>query len=202
LSYLIIVQRPWRDEQALKAWSNKHVPLLKPQAASLAPKAQSAASADDLVADINIEQILIDDAPALVAIKTASRRNHTRRNSGKTATTAKPDDKKPASDGSKTVMSSSLSNSEITEKVYAKSNLNRLYACLRQEIRRNKDLPGTVRLSFTISNSGGVVNVKVDDVRLENGPLVRCFKRKLTSLHFRSYAGERRNVEIPFNWKR
>lgn len=209
VSYLIIVQRPWRDEEAIKAWAGKHVPLMAVAGVGPSTANQPAdAKADEGYGNISIDEILIEDAPDLVAIRTpSSKRKKRRRRTNRPV--EKPDPKQPdakpdakSDPGTKTASLTGLSKQDITRKVYAKRNLNRLFACLKKEIARNEDLPGRVVLNFSIKNDGRVHNVQLDDIRLENGPLHQCFKRKLAALSFPTYAGQVQNVTIPFDWKR
>jgi len=209
LSYLIIVQRPWRDEEAIQAWAGKHVPLMA--VAGVGPSAANAPggteAVDEAYGNISIDEILIEDAPDLVAIKTPDTRKKRRRRT--TRPVEKPDPKQPAAKpdakpdaGTQVASLTGLSKQDITRKVYAKRNLNRLFACLKKEIARNEDLPGRVVLNFSIKNDGRIHNVQLDDIRLDNGPLHQCFKRKLAALSFPAYSGQVQNVTIPFDWKR
>jgi hypothetical protein len=202
-SYFIIVSRPWKGEDVMRAWAGKHVPLLMISSA----RADTADTADDSVDEetggINIDRILIDDAPTLVAIKSPSRSKKRKRTGKKKATVDRPKDTRPK-DGktkppdTKTASVGRLSNEEITSVVYARSNLNRLYSCIRSEIRRKTELPEVITLDFTIDNSGRVSQVRMDNIKLDGSSLHRCFRQKLTSLRFRSYAGQVRNITIPF----
>jgi len=206
LSYLIIVQRPWRDEEAIRAWAGKHVPLmavagLGPSAANDPGQQHETEGAYD---NISIDEILIEDAPDLVAIK-PSNGNRKKRRRRTTRPVDKPNPKQPETkpdQGTQVASLTGLSKQDITHKVYAKRNLNKLFACLKKEIARNEDLPGRVVLNFSIKNDGRIHNVQLDDIRLDNGPLHQCFKRKLAALSFPAYAGQVQNVTIPFDWKR
>ena len=208
-SYMIIVQGPSRNAGTLKAWAERHIPVFGiPMAnAAVLPSAGDADDGDDEepdLGDINVDQILIDDAPALVAIKSGPTHRKRKRRKRRVP---KPD-KKPAAvgkdgkPGSQVASVGSLSNEEITKKVYARGNLNKLYACLRREIKSNPDLPGRVVLDFSIRNDGRIHKVQMDDARLENGSLHRCFARKLQGLKFRPFTGQVRNITIPFDWKK
>lgn len=57
-------------------------------------------------------------------------------------------------------------------------------------------------LNFAIKNDGRVHDVQLDDIRLEKGPLQRCFEQKLAKLSFPTYSGQVQNVTVPFDWKR
>jgi len=111
---------------------------------------------------------------------------------------------KPGKETKETKVASTgrLSNDEITGLVYSRSNLRRLYSCLQREINRNSDLSSPVILEFTIANDGRISQVRMDSPRLDGGPLHKCFRQKLTSLKFRAFSGEVRNVTMPFNFKR
>ncbi len=207
ISYLIIVQRPWRDEEALQAWAGKHVPLISVAGLAAGPgRLLVGGPADGEYSGISIDEILIEDAPDLVAIKpTPSRKKRRRRKDRVPDEPAGKETKPPGAKpdgGTRTSSLGRLDKQMIISKVYARSNLNRLYACLKAEIKRNEDLPGRVVLNFSIKNDGKVHNVQLDDVQLENGPLQRCFQQKLARLSFEQYTGQVQNVTIPFDWKR
>ncbi|MBW1873064.1 MAG: AgmX/PglI C-terminal domain-containing protein, partial [Deltaproteobacteria bacterium] len=119
------------------------------------------------------------------------------------ATSVRPKDTRPKNGKTKppetkTAMVGRLSNEEITSVVYARSNLNRLYSCIRSEIRRKTELPEVITLDFTINNGGRVSQVRMDNIKLDGSSLHRCFRQKLTSLRFRAYSGQVRNITIPF----
>lgn len=197
-SYLIIVNRPWRGAEVLSAWASRHVPLLAIPAASAATHK----SAKDASA-INIDRILIDDAPALVAIRTPAAKK--KKHAGKKKSTQKHKTTGKQTKATKEVKTASigrLSNDEITGLVYSRSNLRRLYGCLQREINRNPDLASPVILEFTIANDGHVSQVRMDKPSLDNGPLHRCFRQKLSSLRFRAFSGQVRNVTMPFKFRR
>lgn len=209
-SYLLIVSRPWRGDDAMRAWADKHLPLL--QVASVAPALDAKDKMDER---IDIDRILIDDAPTLVAIKdnvrrrtrpgkkktraggASSGRSGTGGTKGKEAGTGgeKTDQTRTASVGS-------LSNEEIIDKVYSRSNLRRMYACIRSALRRKQELPGVITIEFTISNDGRAGKVRMEDVNLEGSPIHGCFSRKVAQLRFRSFTGQVRNVTIPFKIKK
>ena len=206
-SYLLIVYQPWRSEGVLNAWAAKHVPLLAavPLGHDAAAGGQDEGEVD--LAGINIEQILIDDAPALVAIaphKSGRKGNPTRRRNGSANSKrgnggSKPGKTSPAGGPGRTTASlGALSNDEITRVVYSRANLRRLYGCLRAEVKRNPDLPAQVIMEFTINNDGRVSQVRMDDTRLNGGSLHRCFQSKLSRLRFRAFSGQVRNVTMPF----
>ena len=209
ITYLLIVQGPMRNEEGIQAWSMRHVPLFA--VAGTGPITRLGPAEPDAESDfsgISVEQILVEDAPDLVAIKPGtSKKKKRRRKIDRPAD--KPADKpgdKPSTtktDGGATVASiGNLSKQEIINKVYGRTNMNRLKGCLMAEIKRNEDLPGRVVLNFSVKNDGRVHKVQLDDIRLENGPLQRCFNQKLARLHFRTYAGQVQNVTVPFDWKR
>ena len=207
-SYLIIVNKPWKGEEIMRAWASKHVPLMF-------VKSARAATGSDEMGDsgINIDQILIDDAPALVAIKSTGRSRRSgrtvKKSNGADAKGKKKDKGKKGDKGSdaeakktKTASVGKLTNEEITDIVYSRGNLRRLYACLQREIRRNPELPSNIIMEFTIANNGRVTRVRMDDVKLQGGSLHKCFEKKLSTLRFRPFAGQVRNVTMPFNINR
>lgn len=205
-SYFLIVSRPWRSDDAMRAWADKHVPLLR--VASVAPAVGDTREMDE---GIDIDQILIDDAPTLVAIKNNVRRKpHKGRKKSHTGSTpGKPGGKKVKGSGAsgdkperpKTASLGTLSNEEIIDKVYSKSNLRRMYTCIRSAIRRHQQLPPVITIEFTISNDGRAGKVRMEDVKLEGGQIHKCFSRKVAQLRFRSFSGQVRNVTIPFKIK-
>jgi len=193
-SYFLIVSRPWKSGDTLRAWAEKHVPLLSVPGAK-ADTLDGAESKMEEEDDINIDQILIDDAPALVAISPEAEKKKSpakkRTLSKKKTKTTKPE--------TKTASIGSLSNDEIMSLVYARSNLRRLYACIRTELKRNPDMPKQFTLDFSIKNDGRVGQVRMEDPKLDGGSMQRCFEQKLARLKFRTYSGQVRNVTIPFN---
>lgn len=207
ISYLLIVLRPWRSDAGTREWAERHVPLLRIPAEKTAANISEPPPEKGSDNKINIDQILIDDAPALVALKHLPanfRRKHLGANQNGRNKPPKPgSDEGPETEegGGQGAADSSgaLSNDEIVSVVYNRSNLNRLYACIRDEAKRNSDLPSKIIISFTINNDGRVGEVRMDDIRLENTSLHQCLREKLTLVKFRSYQGERRNIEVPFN---
>lgn len=192
-SYLLIVSRPWKSGDTIRAWAEKHVPLLSAPsaaAATLNSGAQAKMNEDD---GINIDQILIDDAPALVAIQSEAEKKIAakKRAAKKKSKSAKPE--------TKTASLSSLSNDDIMSVVYARSNLSRLYSCIRYELKKNPDMPKQFTLDFSIKNDGRIGQVRMEDPKLDGSSMHQCFKQKLTRLKFHSYSGQVRNVTIPFN---
>jgi hypothetical protein len=191
-SYFLIVSRPWKSGDTIRAWAEKHVPLLSVPAASAATlNGDAEAKMED---DINIDQILIDDAPALVAISPGSSKKKT--TSRKRTTKKKSKSSKPET---KTASIGSLSNDEIMSVVYARSNLRRLYACIRYELKKNPDMPKQFTLDFSIKNDGRIGQVRMEDPKLDGSAMQKCFEQKLARLKFRPYSGQVRNVTIPFN---
>ncbi len=201
-TFFLVIHRPWSGQDALQLWADKHVPLLMISMANA--HEPDADSAEDL-AGINIDQILIDDAPALVAIqdipsgKNGAKAAEPKKTIGKKASTSASKKKGSSTAGTKTASVGRLRNEEITAVVYAPSNLRRLYSCIRREIKRNDDLPETIVLDFSIANDGKVGQVRMDAIKLDGGPLHACFKQKLASLKFRPFSGQVRNVTLPFN---
>jgi hypothetical protein len=193
-SYFLIVSRPWKSGDTLRAWAEKHVPLLSVPGAKATTLDDAEAGMEE--DDINIDQILIDDAPALVAIspEAEKKKSGTKKRTVKKKTkTSKPETK------TKTASLGSLSNDEIMSVVYARSNLRRLYACIRSELRRNPEMNKQFTLDFSIKNDGRIGQVRMEDPKLDGGPMQKCFEQKLARLKFRSYSGQVRNVTIPFN---
>jgi hypothetical protein len=191
-SYVVITQQPGRSESSLQVWASRHVPLLTIPSARATTSGRGSVGVDSELS-FNIDQILIDDAPALVSIKTAL--SSRRRASGKYASEDLDDDVRPLGTGT-----GPLTNVEITSAINSRSNLGRLFACIGDEVKRNRDLPSTIRLEFTINNDGRVGEVRIDNIQLEDGPLHQCLKQKVALLRFRAYEGERRNIEIPLSW--
>jgi hypothetical protein len=206
-SYVVIVQKPWKGGSNLAAWATKHVPLFGIATAQASPQqpAGEAESEEEEDKGINIDQILIDEAPSLVAIQTkgeAPKRNKTViRKSSKRGREEKATEAETSQEG-KIASMDGISNEEITQIVYAKSNLSRLFGCVRQEIKRNPDIESPVTMSFTVNNDGRVGEVRMDNFNLDGGALHECFRQRLSQLKFRPYAGERRNIEIPFNFNK
>ncbi len=201
-TYLLMIFKPEGPAGDWESWSRRHVPLIGVPAAAASESANALASADPLGGRINIDRILIDDAPALVGL----------RSPGGGRTRPAPIPVRPGGKGGETsakptkednvAATSSLSQEEILSEVFARPNLNRMIGCVAQEIQRNADLTSPVQISFTINNDGRVGDVRMLDFRLDNGPLHRCLKERLAYLKFRPYAGERRNVELPINFNR
>jgi hypothetical protein len=197
-SYVLIVSRPWRSDDTLLAWAGKHLPLLS--VASAGTMGDGRAEAMD---NIDIDQILIDDAPALVALKSARRRQRrpAKKKSTSPGTPTKPAKKQPnGKTGGETKVASAgpLSNDEIVSIVYGRSSMRRFYSCLRSELHRNPDMPATIVMEFTISNDGKAGKVRMDDPKLENSTLHKCFSKRVATLRFRTFTGQVRNVTIPF----
>jgi hypothetical protein len=191
VSYVVITQQPGRSESSLQGWASRHVPLLTIPSAKPTTSGQGPLG-DDSQLSFNIDQILIDDAPALVGIKTDLFAR--RRTSGKQASEG-DDDIRPLGTGT-----GPLTNAEITSAINSRGNLSRLFACIGEEVKRNRDLPSTIRLEFTINNDGRIGEVRIDNIQLEDGPLHQCLRQKVAMLRFRAYEGERRNIEIPLSW--
>ncbi len=194
-SYLLIISRPWKSGDTIRAWAEKHVPLLSVASASAATLDGDAGEEDD---GINIDQILIDDAPALVAIQSEAEKRKSRARKRTTRKKSKPS-RAEAKTGAKTASLGSLSNDEIMSVVYARTNLRRLYSCIRYELKRNPDMPKQFTLDFSIRNDGRIGQVQMEDPKLDGSGMHQCFKQKLSRLKFRSYSGQVRNVTIPFN---
>ncbi len=197
-SYILIVSRPWKSGDTIRAWAEKHVPLLSVPSASAATLKDDAEAKMEMEEededDINIDQILIDDAPGLVAIKSNSgnkKSTHKKRSKKKTPKSSKPE--------TRTASIGSLSNDEIMSVVYARSNLRRLYACIRVEMKRNPDMTKQFTLDFSIKNDGHIGQVSMENPKLDGRSMHQCFKQKLARLKFRPYSGQVRNVTIPFN---
>jgi hypothetical protein len=188
VAYLLVVKQPWGNEEALLDWSNRHVPVVGTAGMEQFILSQRV---DDDLGGINIDDILVADAPDLVAVDQAL----VKRKPGKSTT-------KNASSKAAYEPVSALSRQEIQAKVYAISNRRNLAVCLKAEARRNPASSGRVVLSFSIRNEGQVHNVQLDDPRLEEGPLHNCFRQKLSRLKFRAYSGQVQNVTIPLDWKR
>jgi hypothetical protein len=204
--YLLIVQNPWRNRQNLEAWAVRHVPLVGlPVALATGTGEGQNGAADSEYGNINIEKILIEDAPELVAVRPdgLGGRKRPRPNPGTRPPREGVDGGPPATapDEARVADAGHASRAHIEARVYSAANMNRMKSCLVQEIRRNSDLPARVVISFSIKNDGRVHNVQMGDVRLEEGPLHQCFRRQLASLKVDEFGGQVQNVTIPFDWK-
>ncbi len=187
-SYYLIAYRSDFSNSRLKKWAGKHLPLLQIQS-KVAFEIKHPQSGPD-GKKIEIDQILIDDAPALVDIHSdISSTDRVTSDKGKKSV------RQPASSGQ-------LSNEEITSVVYNRRNLQRFYSCIRSVMRTNPDLPSEITIEFSISNDGRAGQLRMDDIRLDNGPLHQCLSKKIAALRFRPYRGQVRNVTIPFNLKK
>ncbi len=207
--YLLIVQNPLRSEQNLRAWAERHVPLVGLPAAmasgGLSGGGQEGGEDAATLSKINIEKILIEDAPDLVALRPDGPSGR-RRPRPERPPEARPGPGKPAApaggdDGPEVASSGQLGREQIEARVFSAANMGRLKACLVDEIKRNPQLPDRVVLSFSIKNDGRVHNVQMGDVRLEEGNLHQCFRRQLGLLRFREFQGQVQNVTIPFDWR-
>ena len=70
--------------------------------------------------------------------------------------------------------------------------------CIVRQIQRDRDsVPSTVTLSFMIKNSGKVASPNLDDRILRKSPMMGCMSKAITSVRFRAFKGEVRNVEYP-----
>ena len=70
--------------------------------------------------------------------------------------------------------------------------------CIVRQMQRDRDsIPRTVTLSFIIKNSGKVSSPNLDDRILRKSPMMDCMSRAITSVKFRAFKGEVRNVEYP-----
>lgn len=207
VTYFIILQRAQAEEERWLTWSGKHPPLLLAAVAWQAQKSKPGEKPDEPqeaeVDKISIDEILIADAPALVGVSEGREQKERKLKKPQKRTTlaGEPEQDDVASLSPQDQLQ--RVRLELREKVYASSNLGRLKGCLVAEIKRNSDLPSPVTLSFSVDNSGGIKNVQVEEVSVESGPLLACFRSRLQQLRFTPFSDqvEVQNVTIPFNWK-
>ncbi|WP_373045149.1 AgmX/PglI C-terminal domain-containing protein [Vulgatibacter sp.] len=73
-----------------------------------------------------------------------------------------------------------------------------LYPCLQEQARNEPSFRGEVPLSFTIDNAGRVGRIWIDRAGVENGPLFRCFQKKMAAWRFPGFRGERPSISLSF----
>jgi hypothetical protein len=201
VTYFLIIQRAWNTDSDSLAWARKHVPLIGIPVAAAATLDQGAANREP-ESKINIDDILIDDAPALVAV--GGRRPVFHRQRPRNPSSSNPEKGPEAgkgpevpTEGSKVAYGDTLSNEEIMAEIRAKARI--FNPCVNAELRRGTELPSTVVVSFSIRNDGRVGEVMMDDIKLENTGLHQCFREKMAALRFRAFSGEVRNIDLPIN---
>lgn len=77
-----------------------------------------------------------------------------------------------------------------------------LGACLKAEVESNPDMPTTVELAYTITEDGQAINVKLSNRELRGRPVQECVQRALANARWPRFAGERKNVSVPFTIKK
>lgn len=73
-----------------------------------------------------------------------------------------------------------------------------LKSCFKAEIDSNPDMPGSVVLSYTITEEGKAINVDLDARELRGRPVVGCVQKAMGSVRWPKFSGERKNVSVPF----
>ncbi len=77
-----------------------------------------------------------------------------------------------------------------------------LGGCLKAEVEANPDMPTTVELAYTITEDGQAINVKLSNRELRGRPVQECVQRALANARWPRFAGERKNVSVPFTIKK
>lgn len=77
-----------------------------------------------------------------------------------------------------------------------------LGACLKAEVEANPDMPTTVELAYTITEDGQAINVKLSNRELRSRPVQECVQKALSNARWPRFAGERKNVSVPFTIKK
>lgn len=75
-------------------------------------------------------------------------------------------------------------------------------SCLKAEVSRNPDMPSVVTLTFTVTEQGKAVDVRLKEREVRDGPLAACLVGVVTKLSWPRFTGERQNAEFPFKIKR
>jgi hypothetical protein len=73
-----------------------------------------------------------------------------------------------------------------------------LKACFKAEMESNPEMPSQVTLSYTIMETGKATNVELDARELRDRPVVACVQKAVGTLRWPRFAGERKNVSVPF----
>jgi hypothetical protein len=73
-----------------------------------------------------------------------------------------------------------------------------LKSCFKAEIDSNPDMPGSVVLSYTVTEDGKAINVDLDARELRGRPVVACVQKAMSSVRWPRFSGERKNVSVPF----
>lgn len=77
-----------------------------------------------------------------------------------------------------------------------------LGGCLKAEVEANPDMPTTVELAYTITEEGQAINVKLSNRELRGRPVQECVQKALANARWPRFAGERKNVSVPFTIKK
>lgn len=106
----------------------------------------------------------------------------------------------PPSSGSAAV-GGELSDAEILQGIGRA--LPRFKRCIVEQIQRDADsIRDRIVLRFAIGNDGRVKDFSLADRILRGSPLQPCLERQLTSVQWRAFRGEVRNVEYPIRINR
>jgi hypothetical protein len=73
-----------------------------------------------------------------------------------------------------------------------------LKSCFKAEIDSNPDMPGSVVLSYTVTEEGKAINVDLDARELRGRPVVGCVQKAMSTVRWPRFSGERKNVSVPF----
>jgi hypothetical protein len=79
---------------------------------------------------------------------------------------------------------------------------NRFKYCYEQELQRNPDLAGKVKVKFVISGQGKVLVAQVIENTMNNGKVASCIRRQTERLAFpAARGGGTTTVRYPFMFK-
>lgn len=197
----VMIARPWDDSAA---WMARVPPMVdlpqKPPEVKTTPTTPTPTGPVVAANDPAVEED--DDKPGVPRdpnrpkkTKTAGTATATTTNGGGSSSTT-PTPAEPEAPKNTAGLPGELTNAQAVAPL--KEIQSDLKGCFKAEMDSNADMPGSVVLSYTITEDGKAINVDLDARELRGRPVVGCVQKAMASVRWPKFNGERKNVSVPF----
>ena len=202
----LMIARPWDDSAS---WITRVPPMVDLPQKPLEAKPTTTTGAVAVAAATATDDDEEDDERSPGAVRDPSRPKRPKKDRGASSTAAAAANS-PAADGPSTTtptppeaakpntagLPGELTNAQAVAPL--KEIQGELKGCFKAEMDSNPDMPGSVVLSYTVTEDGKAINVELDSRALRGRPVVACVQKAVSTVRWPRFNGERKNVSVPF----